>query len=276
MSFASVPTNWMSDGAIAWIGLVFELVAARAYLAAASRGSARGSRWPIRRTTAFLAGLLVIALALDSGIAAHDDVPSVHMLQHALLMMLAPMLLALSAPITLAMRTMSSPGRRRLLAVLHDPSVRGLATRPGLLIADYNVTMAIVLAAPIYHLADQHVAIHIAEHVYLVFCGLLFWTAILARGPVPKARSRPVRRPLHPAKPRARVSRRARPESIHQHRSPRSDRRRTDPGGSDHRNQPARNGDHRQWQTETSNQNKSQAPLKPGFDPLAAGAAATG
>jgi cytochrome c oxidase assembly factor CtaG len=185
VSLAGVFRTWMSDGTIAWIGLVLELVVAAAYLAAASRRSRRGSRWPIRRTAAFLAGLLVIAFALDSGIAARDDVPSVHMLQHALLMMLAPMLLAMSSPITLALRTMSISGRRSLLAVLHDPSVRGLAARPGVLIADYNVTMAIVLAAPVYRLGEAHLAIHVAVHGYLIFCGLLFWTAILARDPVP-------------------------------------------------------------------------------------------
>jgi putative membrane protein len=175
----------MSDGTIAWIGLAFELVAAATYLTAASRRSPRGSRWPVGRTAAFLAGLLVIAIALDSGIAAHDDVPSIHMLQHGLLMMLAPILLVLGAPITLAIRTASGSRRHRLLAILHDPSVRGLLVRPAVLIADYNLTMAILLVAPIYQLAEHHLAIHIAVHGYLVFCGLLFWTAILARDPVP-------------------------------------------------------------------------------------------
>ncbi len=193
MSLADVFRNWMSDGTVAWIGLALSLCGAAAYVGAATRKSPRGSRWPVRRTTAFLGGLLVIALALDSGIAAHDDVPSVHMLQHALLMMVAPMLLALSAPITLALRTLSRPGRQRLLAVLHDPSVRGLVARPWMLFVDYNVTMVIVLAAPVYRLAGQHLAVHIAIHVYLVFCGLLFWTAILARDPVPGRLSKRVR-----------------------------------------------------------------------------------
>jgi putative membrane protein len=185
VSLADVFRNWMSDGTIAWGGLALELVVGIAYVEAASRRSRRGRRWPASRTVSFVAGLLVIALALDSGIAARDDVASVHMLQHSLLMMLGPLLLVLGAPITLAMRTMPGAGRRRLLAVLRDPSVRQLVTRPAVLIADYNFTMAILLLAPVYRLAEQHLAIHIAAHAYLVFCGLLFWTSMLARDPVP-------------------------------------------------------------------------------------------
>jgi putative copper resistance protein D len=176
---------WMTDGSVAWLGLTLDLAAAAAYVVAASRRSPRGARWPRGRTVAFVLGLLVIAFALDSPIAAHDDVPPVHVLQHGLLMMLAPMLLALGAPVTLAMRTMSGHGRRRTRALLHDPGVRGLVTRPVVLIADYNLTMALMLWAPAYRLGERHLAIHIAAHVYLVLCGLLFWTAMLARDPVP-------------------------------------------------------------------------------------------
>jgi putative copper resistance protein D len=185
--------GWMSDGLVAWIGLGLELGAAMAYARAARKRSPRGNCWPAARTAAFLGGLLVIALALDSGLAAHDDVPSMHMLQHALLMMLAPMLLALGAPLTLAMRTMQPAGRGKLRALLHDPSVRGLLTRPGVLFADYNVTMAVLLIAPVYRLAERVPALHVAIHGYLVACGLLFWTAILARDPVPVRLPRPQR-----------------------------------------------------------------------------------
>jgi putative copper resistance protein D len=185
MSFGQAFHDWMSDGAVAWLGLVLSLATGALYVTAAARRSPRGHRWPVRRTTAFLAGLLVTAVALDSGVAAHDDVPSVHMFQHALLMMLAPLLLALGAPVTLALRTLRGDGRGRLLAVLHDPAVRRVTSRPVALIADYNVTMAIVLVAPVYRLAEQYLALHIAIHVYLIVCGLFFWTVVLARDPVP-------------------------------------------------------------------------------------------
>ena len=57
---------------------------------------------PRRRTVAFLAGMLALALALLSGIDRYDTTLfSVHMVQHVLLMLVAAPLLALAAPITL-------------------------------------------------------------------------------------------------------------------------------------------------------------------------------
>ena len=185
MSFEQAFENWMSDGTIAWCGLALTVLAGALYVTAAGRRSPRGLRWPLGRTAAFLAGLLVIVLALDSGVAAHDEVPAVHMFQHALLMMLAPMLLALGTPITLTLRRLPRRRRARLLALLHHPSVRGVVCRPVGHVASYNLAMAIVLIAPVYRLAEEYVAIHVALHFYLIVCGLLFWTAILARDPIP-------------------------------------------------------------------------------------------
>jgi cytochrome c oxidase assembly factor CtaG len=79
-------------------------------------------------------------------------------------------------------------------AVLHDPSVRGLLARPSVLIADYNLTMALLLLASAYRLAQRHLVIHVAAHIYVLFCGLLFWSAMLARDPVPGRLPEPSRR----------------------------------------------------------------------------------
>jgi cytochrome c oxidase assembly factor CtaG len=177
--------NWMSDGTIAWGGLALTVTVGALYLHAAARTSPRGARWPLSRTAAFLGGLALLVVALDSGVAAHDDVPWVHMLQHALLMMVAPMLFALGAPVTLALRTMRRDTRKRLVRVLHDPSIRLVMSHPGALVADYNLTMAVALLAPIYRLAERVLVVHIAIHIYLIMCGSLFWSAVLARDPVP-------------------------------------------------------------------------------------------
>jgi putative copper resistance protein D len=91
----------MSGGLLAWEGLAWELALAPLYVSVARRPSPRGHPWPRYRTAAFLAGLATIALALQSGLAAYDDVLWVHNLQHVLLMMVASPMLALGAPITL-------------------------------------------------------------------------------------------------------------------------------------------------------------------------------
>src|SRR5262245_1929697 len=57
-------------------------------------------RWPSRRPVAFGAGLAVLFLALASPIESFTSLLlQVHMLQHVLLMMIAPPLLWLGAPL---------------------------------------------------------------------------------------------------------------------------------------------------------------------------------
>jgi len=73
---------------------------------------------PRRRTVAFLAGLLAIAVALLSGIERYDTTLfSIHMVQHVLLTMVAAPLIALGAPITTLLR---APPRRPATA---DPAL---------------------------------------------------------------------------------------------------------------------------------------------------------
>lgn len=185
VSLHDLATRWMSDGLLAWEALAGELGLAYLYVRAARRPSPRGKMWPRWRTAAFLSGLGVIAIALQSGIAALDDTFWVHNVQHVLLMMVAPPLLALGAPITLALRSTAGSARRRLLGLLRDPSVRSVITRPAVLLLDYNLTMAIYLFTPLYRLSLEHVWLHILMHFYFLLCGLLFWLPIAGVDPVP-------------------------------------------------------------------------------------------
>src|SRR5205807_1891155 len=58
--------------------------------------------WPGARSTAFLAGLAVIAAAVCGSDGVYDDVLlRAHMVQHLLLIMVAPPLLVYGRPVTL-------------------------------------------------------------------------------------------------------------------------------------------------------------------------------
>ena len=61
-----------------------------------------------------LAGALCTAAAVLPPIASHDELFPVHVGQHLLLGMAAPAFLALSAPVTLALRTLPRRPRRIL------------------------------------------------------------------------------------------------------------------------------------------------------------------
>jgi putative membrane protein len=101
------------------------LLAAGLYLAAATRPPAGRNPWPAHRSLLWLLGLATIAAAGLGPLAdaAHQGVPAgkgfpAHMAAHLLAGMLAPLLIALSAPATLALRTLDVARARRLSRLL--------------------------------------------------------------------------------------------------------------------------------------------------------------
>jgi cytochrome c oxidase assembly factor CtaG len=167
------------------VGLVVEIALGGAYIAAATRPSPRGNRWPLARTVSFLAGLVLLAEATQGPLVAHDDLLWVHGAQHLVLMMVVPPLLVLGAPITLLLRTLSPRARREVVAVLHDPAMKAVSgTTAGVaLTIEYQATMFLVLLTPLYRLSLEHESVHVAVHAYLLTCGLLFWMPLVGRDP---------------------------------------------------------------------------------------------
>src|ERR1700728_2294172 len=83
--------------------------------------ASRGRRWSGWRTAAFMAGLFAIDLALQSSVAAFTGTYfQAHVLQHLLLMVVAPPLLALGAPSTLLLQTSSRRTKSLWLSILNS------------------------------------------------------------------------------------------------------------------------------------------------------------
>ena len=87
-----------------------------------------GNRWPRRRTTAFLAALVAIGFALLSPVdTLSDDLLTVHMVQHLLLVAVAAPLFAASGIGTLALAVRDADVRKQyLLPFLHSRVVTAL------------------------------------------------------------------------------------------------------------------------------------------------------
>ena len=166
-------------------GAVLELVLGGAYVVAAARPSPRGRRWPVSRTACYIGGLALFATAVQSPLAAHDEVPWVHSTQHLVIMMAVPPLMVLGAPMTLLLRTVSPKARREIVAVLRDPAMKSVSGRvAGVgLTVEYYATMLLVMLTPLYRLSLEHQAVHIGIHAYLLLCGLLFWMPLVGRDP---------------------------------------------------------------------------------------------
>ena len=188
-------TAWQTD-AVAIAGLVLEVLIAVGYLAAVARARSRGRHRPAGSTAAFMAGLIVLVLSLQSGFASYDDdVAWVHNLQHVLVMSIAPPLLALGAPVLLCLQVMPTKGARRLMAFLHHPAIRVLCGPKASLHVplDYYAVMALYLFTPAHQWGARYAAVHVGTHVVFLVCGLLFWVPIVgldATGWRPSYRSR--------------------------------------------------------------------------------------
>src|ERR1700722_17749705 len=118
------------------------------YLRADWRLAERGRRWGGGRTGAFLSGLVFCDLAFASPIAVLSGTYfQAHVLQHLILMVVAPPLLALGAPSTLLLQTASRRTKERWLRVLRSPSFAMLSHPVTVWFLYYGVMFAFFLTS---------------------------------------------------------------------------------------------------------------------------------
>ena len=176
---------WSYSGAGMAEGALAPLLLGWAYLLGVSRLRARGDIWPRGRVVAAVGGLLALAAALLPPLAGHDEEFPVHVVQHLLLGMLAPLLLVLAAPVTLALRTAPPSVRGRLLRVLHGRAAR-VATAPvTVLVLDVGGLFALYLT-PLYALSADSTALHLAVHAHVVASGVLLSWLLVGVDPGPR------------------------------------------------------------------------------------------
>lgn len=183
MSAPSLPALLVSHWRISF-GLDLEAAAVAAVYLWGVRRARRP--WPVLRTGSFLAGVACVPIALESGLDAYDDrLLSVHMTQHMLLALVAPLLLLGGHPAGLALRAL--PGRPR------SSLARGLsrASRyagPLQCVAVFYLVLLLTHLPAFYDAAVRHAALHAAEHVAYLLAGLALWWPLLDGDPAPSRR----------------------------------------------------------------------------------------
>jgi putative membrane protein len=164
-----------------WLGML----AALALLYVIARFRQPGAKpWSGARAACWYAGLLVAGIALVGPLAerAHADF-AFHMWVHLLLGMLAPVLLVLGAPVTLALRALPVTWARRSVRVLASPPLATLA-HP-VTAAVLNVGgLAVLYLTGLYAAMHDHAVIHVLVHGHVLFAGYLFTAAIAGIDPV--------------------------------------------------------------------------------------------
>ncbi|HXQ90177.1 MAG TPA: cytochrome c oxidase assembly protein [Acidimicrobiales bacterium] len=175
-------TGWQTDP-LSLVALAIELTLAAWYVVSVRRLKRRGRTWSPWRSASFLGGTGLIIVAVQSGLASYDDeVFSAHVVQHLLLMNFAPILLALSAPVTLALQASSRPTQERLLKVLHHPVVEFVTNPVFVVIVSYG-TMIVYFLTPFYNFSLEHPLVHDLTHLHFLVSGCLFWWLVVGRDP---------------------------------------------------------------------------------------------
>jgi putative copper resistance protein D len=192
-------TDWLVEPLYATLAVV----ALGVYLAGVLRLRRRGDQWPVHRTAMWIGGWLVILVVSSSGLARYGPVLfSVHMVQHMALTMLAPVLLVLSGPITLALRALrpaADPGlrgpREWVLAIVHS-RLAHLLTHPLVALAIYVSSLYGMYFTGLYEVTLRSHLAHLLMLAHFLLAGSLFFWILIGIDPAPRQLAYPVRIPL--------------------------------------------------------------------------------
>jgi putative membrane protein len=172
--------NWSWDPS-----LLYVLPAALLYALGSRRRAGRPSAL---QAAAFFAGLLALVLAVDSPIDAYaDQLLWAHMLQHIILLTIAPPLILLGRPWPTMWRALPL-GPRSAIAreVAKSRGAAPLRALAGPIAAWilFNATIVAWHIPAAYDLTERSGIVHAGEHAMFFFFGLLFWARVTDVGPL--------------------------------------------------------------------------------------------
>lgn len=155
--------------------------------------SRRGDKWPVGRTISFAIGISLLDYATSGGIGLYAHFSfQYHMIAHMVLSMIAPIAIVLSAPITLALRTLPI-GREKgerglrgaLLAALHAKPT-AIWTHPVVALAIFDGSLFALYFTPLFgNLMTGHFG-HMIMDFHFIGAGLLFFHVIVGIDPNPR------------------------------------------------------------------------------------------
>ena len=147
----------------------------------------RRAELPPWRAACFVSGVAALWIALASPIDALDDyLLAAHMIQHFILMSVAPPLLVLGAPVVPVLRGLPRAIIRRLRPLFQAGWIRGLVkaiTHPVLAWIAMNVAYLGWHVPAMFELTFRAEWIHDAEHLCFCATSLLFWWVVLEPWP---------------------------------------------------------------------------------------------
>jgi putative copper resistance protein D len=181
--------GYIPDGT--FLGLL--LLATALYITGVATLRRRGDAWPVGRTISFAIGIAVADFSTSGGLGIYAHFAfSFHMVAHMLLGMIAPIAFVLSAPITLALRTLpqgrgsGERGIRGLLLSFLNSKYAIVITNPISALAIFDGSLFILYMTPLFgHLMQSHSG-HLFMNIHFLAAGFLFFHVIVGIDPNPR------------------------------------------------------------------------------------------
>lgn len=152
-----------------------------------NRGWSKGAE-PLRHRLVFFSVGLGVVLAAVSPPLEHlaEDLVSLHMVQHVMLILIGAPLIALSRPVETLLAGMS-PGFRKRVGRLRrqarmTPSTTSKISRPLVVWMLYALTIWVWHGSVPYEAAAGSFQVHLLEHALFLGAALAFWSMILVSG----------------------------------------------------------------------------------------------
>lgn len=141
--------------------------------------------WNPLNAITFLIGIVMLLIALSPNlmIRGHDSI-KVHMIQHILAAMFAPIFLVLGRPLTLMLKVIPTGLARKLMAVFRSRAVLFLSHPLVAFILNIGGMFALYLT-DLYAAALDNPALHFAIHIHFLLAGYLFTWSIIGLDPIP-------------------------------------------------------------------------------------------
>jgi len=156
------------------------------YLRADWALATRGRRWRSQRTASFFAGLFAVDVALQSPVATlTNSYFQAHVLQHLFLMIVAPALLAMGAPMTLILQTSRRRTKSIWLKIFHSRGFAVLSHPLTVWVLYYGVMLAFFLT-PAIGFAMNHMCVMDLINLGFLFGATLFWWPMIGLDPIPR------------------------------------------------------------------------------------------
>jgi cytochrome c oxidase assembly factor CtaG len=168
---AAADLSWtLAPGPILLVGVLLLVYVRRWRAVRAQDGARAGGGW---RLASWLTGCVVILAALVSPVdALAEQSFTMHMLQHVLLLDVAPILLLCGLT-----KVLLRPVTRQTLAFERRA---GVLAHPAFAVALYVGVMWVWHVPALYDAALEHETLHVLEHVVFFSAGFLYWWHLLS------------------------------------------------------------------------------------------------